>query len=528
MKLLAKLTFLLFFSVNIGYSQEPQRLEHLDSIINVINNSTKGLRFVLSDTGINSELSEVGTTFFMNKYVILSNKKRRHYTTTYNDSTKTFNNNLYCVNVDQEGNLSFPLLFSSALDSDKEEGSIAFTPNQKTIFYTQENTSKPGTFDLYKAELDLNSKDYWTNVQKVENLIPAGYSIETPTVSADGKKLFFASNMPGGFGGFDLYEVAINENGSLGNLKNLGSNINTKEDEKFPNTTKDNKYLFFSSKGHLNTGGFDVFKSSIVNNEYLPALNLGTSINTRKDDQAFILVDEDKGYISSEKAPGDFDILKFKINRYETPNKTYQVVEKETLTPLPNAKVVLKDEFGNIVSEAISNDKGEIKLPLNPISYNTILVNKEGYLPVETMFTSENILSNPIKLEQDKPVVTEDAIVIESIYFEFNKATITKESQLSLNKIVNVLNEYPEMRLDIGAHTDNKGSDKYNIVLSQKRAKSTVDYLTSKGISRDRLTYKGYGESKPLIDCGGKCTAEEDQKNRRVEFNIVKNTKNSI
>ena len=334
--------------------------------------------------------------------------------------------------------------------------------------------------------------------------------------------------MPGGFGGFDLYEVAINENGSLGNLKNLGSNINTKEDEKFPNTTKDNKYLFFSSKGHLNTGGFDVFKSSIVNNEYLPALNLGTSINTRKDDQAFILVDEDKGYISSEKAPGDFDILKFKINRYETPNKTYQVVEKETLTPLPNAKVVLKDEFGNIVSEAISNDKGEIKLPLNPISYNTILVNKEGYLPVETMFTSENILSNPIKLEQDKPVVTEDAIVIESIYFEFNKATITKESQLSLNKIVNVLNEYPEMKLDIGAHTDNKGSDKYNMVLSQKRAKSTVDYLTSKGISRDRLTYKGYGESKPLIDCGGKCTAEEDQKNRRVEFNIVKKTTNSI
>ena len=144
------------------------------------------------------------------------------------------------------------------------------------------------------------------------------------------------------------------------------------------------------------------------------------------------------------------------------------------------------------------------------------------------MFTSENILSNPIKLEQDKPVVTEDAIVIESIYFEFNKATITKESQLSLNKIVNVLNEYPEMKLDIGAHTDNKGSDKYNMVLSQKRAKSTVDYLTSKGISRDRLTYKGYGESKPLIDCGGKCTAEEDQKNRRVEFNIVKKTTNSI
>ncbi|WP_193702236.1 TolB-like translocation protein [Flavobacterium haoranii] len=107
------------------------------------------------------------------------------------------------------------MLLSSALDSEKEEGSIAFTPSQKTIFYTQEDTSNSGTFDLYKAELDLNSKDYWTNVQKVENIIPVGYSIETPTVSADGKKLFFASNMPGSFGGFDLYEVAINEKALL-------------------------------------------------------------------------------------------------------------------------------------------------------------------------------------------------------------------------------------------------------------------------------------------------------------------------
>lgn len=522
MKLTLKLVLGFTLLFNFGYSQEPQRLEHLDSILNIINTSTKGIRYNLSDSGINSELSEIGTTFFMNKYIILSNKKRRHYETTKNEKTNTFNNNMYCVNVDEEGNLSFPLLFSSALDSKNNEGSLTFSPNQKTIFYTQENPDNAEVFDLYKAELDLESKEYWTNIQKVD-IIPAGYSIETPTVSADGKKLIFASNMPGGIGAYDLYEVEIFEDGSVGPAKNLGPNINTTEDEKYPSLTKDGKHLYFSSKGHLNLGGFDVFRSSIVNNTYLPALNLGTTLNSRRDDQAFLLVEEDKGYISSDKSgSGNFDILKFEIKHLDKAKKTYQVVEKETLTALPNAKVIIKDEFGNVINETTTDNNGEIKVELIPISYNYITVEKEGYLPFNTNFTSENILKNPIKLEQDKPVVTEEAIVIENIFFDFNKASITAESQLSLNKIVNVLNEYPEMKLAIGAHTDNKGSDKYNLALSQRRAKSTVDYLVSKGIAKDRLTFKGYGESQPLFDCGADCTKEQDQKNRRVEFKIIK------
>ena len=522
MKLLLKLTIGLFLLQSFAYAQEPQRLERLDSIINIINSSTKGLRYNLSDSGINSELNEIGTTFFMNKYIILSNKKRRHYETTKNEKTNTFNNNMYCVNVDEEGNLSFPLLFSSALDSKNNEGSLTFSPNQKTIFYTQENPDNHEAFDLYKAELDINSKEYWTNIQKVD-IIPNGFSVETPTVSADGKKLIFASNMPGGLGGFDLYEAEIKADGTLGKAKNLGSNINTKEDEKFPTLTKDGKHLYFSSKGHLNMGGFDVFRSSFVDNSYLPALNLGTTLNSRRDDQAFLLVEENKGYISTDKSNGgNFDILKFEIKHLDKAIKTYQVVEQESLTPLSNAKVTIKDEFGKIISQQITNDKGEIKVEMNPISYNYITVEKDGYKPFLTDFTTENILSSPIKLEQDKPVITEDAIVIENIFFDFNKASITAESQLSLNKIVNVLNEFSEMKLAIGAHTDNKGSDKYNQALSQKRAQSTVEYLTSKGIKKERLTFKGYGESQPLFDCGGNCTSDEDQKNRRVEFKIIK------
>ena len=217
------------------------------------------------------------------------------------------------VDVKENGDLSFPLLFSSVIDSKDNEGSIAFSPDEKTIFYTQENVEKDGKLELYKATLDLTSDDYWTNKTKVE-LNTNGYSIETPCVSPDGKKLYFASNMPGGYGNYDIYEVTINDDNTYGNPVNLGPTINTSEDEKFPNITADNKHLYFSSKGHLNIGGYDIFRSSIVNNKYLQALNLGITLNSRRDDLAFVLVSEDKGYVSTDKSgAGNFDILKFEF-----------------------------------------------------------------------------------------------------------------------------------------------------------------------------------------------------------------------
>jgi outer membrane protein OmpA-like peptidoglycan-associated protein len=520
MNFTTKITLLsLFVSITL-FAQEPQRMDGKDSIINVISASTKGIRYVLNDTGINSELNEVGTSFFKNKYIIMSNKKRRHYETTVNEKTNTPNNNLYCVDVKENGDLSFPLLFSSVIDSKDNEGSIAFSPDEKTIFYTQENVEKDGKLELYKATLDLTSDDYWTNKTKVE-LNTNGYSIETPCVSPDGKKLYFASNMPGGYGNYDIYEVTINDDNTYGNPVNLGPTINTSEDEKFPNITADNKHLYFSSKGHLNIGGYDIFRSSIVNNKYLQALNLGITLNSRRDDLAFVLVSEDKGYVSTDKSgAGNFDILKFEIKHLEKSNPNFTIVEKLSQLPLPNAKVTIKNEFGDIVTQTTSDENGKIKMQLTPVSYNYITVEKEGYEPFSTNFTSENLLKNPIELAQSKPEITADAIVIENILFAFDKDVIKAESQLSLNKIIAVLNDYPEMSLTINAHTDSKGKDSYNLALSQRRAKSTVEYLISKGIAKERLTYKGYGETKPLNDCKN-CTPEQDQSNRRVEFKIT-------
>jgi outer membrane protein OmpA-like peptidoglycan-associated protein len=272
----------------------------------------------------------------------------------------------------------------------------------------------------------------------------------------------------------------------------------------------------------MNIGGYDVFRSSIVDGNYLEALNLGISLNSRRDDLAFVLVTPEKGYLSTDKShSGNFDILKFEVKQLEKSSPTYTIVEQLSQLPLPNAKIVIKNEFGDIVNETVSDENGKIKIPLNPISYNYITVEKEGYEPFTSRFTSENLISDPIQLKQKKAEITADAIVIENILFAFDKDLIKAESELSLNKIVEVLNQFPEMTLTINAHTDNKGSDKYNLALSQRRAKSTVTYLISKGISKERLTYKGYGESKPLNDCTN-CTPEQDQANRRVEFKINK------
>ena len=520
MKLNKILTLILLLGSFISFGQEPKHSEGAEAIVNAINKNTKGISFILSDTGINTELNEIGTTFFKNKYIILSNKKRRHADVTINPITNTPNNNLYCVDVKEDGNLSFPLLFSQALDSENDEGSIGFSSDQRTIFFTQENPNNKQLFTLHKATLNEKDAKKWTNITNL-NVVPEQYSAETPSVSPDGKKIYIASNIPGGFGGFDIYEATIAEDGTIGKLVNLGPNVNTADDEKYPFMSSDNKYLYFSSKGHLNLGGYDVFRSAYVDNSFLTAMNLGTDLNSRRDDVAFVMTSPSKGYISTDKKQsGNFDILKFEIKKQENLHFNYTIVEEVTKTALPNTKVIVTDEFGTKIAETNSDNSGKIKLSLEPLTTYKIEVSKDGY-ETKTQNIATGDTDKNIALTQKKAVITEDAIVIENIYFDFNKSTIKKESELSLNKIVEVLKNNTGMSISINAHTDSKGSDTYNQTLSESRAKSAYQYLIKKGIPENQLTYKGFGESELLEKCE-KCSAKQDQTNRRVEFKIVK------
>lgn len=481
-------------------------------------------KYLITPTGINSKLSDIGSTIFMNKYIMYSSRKTGAIGAGRDENTNNPYNALYCMNVDKNGSLSHPYFFASVLDGNGNEGGLAFSPDQKTVYYTKSEAENSKNFQLYKRIFDEECRCTWKQEEAVV-FNSVNYSIENPSVSPDGKKMYFSSNMPGGFGGFDLYVADINDKGMPVNPKNLGLQINTSADETFPYVSPTNRELYFSSNGHLGYGNQDVFMTRIKKDYYAEPVNLGKTINTNLDDVAFIFISKNKGFITSNRSSslGSYDIYKFDL-QLQPVVLSGIAFEKNSKIALPNTEIALLDEEGNVVEKTKTNENGGFKFEnVNPLDVYTIQAEKDGYnevkIPIQTK--AENTVSN-VELEQKKAVVTFNAIVIENIFFDFNKASVKTESTLSLNKIYEVLVANPDMKIIIKAHTDTRGSDKYNMILSEKRAQSALNYLIKKGIDADRISAKGYGETQPLSNCGNNCTEKQFDADRRVEFEIVR------
>ncbi|MFC7774387.1 OmpA family protein [Flavobacterium sp. GCM10027622] len=479
-------------------------------------------KYTIAPTGINSKLSEIGSTFFMNKYIMYSSRKTGAIGAGRDENTNNPYNTLYCMNIDKNGNLSHPYFFASVLDSKGNEGGLAFSPNEKTLYYTKSNEENSKNYKLFKRVFDEECRCTWIQESPVA-FNSDNYSIENPSVSPDGKKLYFSSNMPGGFGGYDIYVADIDEQGFPINPVNLGRNINTAQDEKFPYVAASNKELFFSSNGHQGYGNQDVFVAKIRKNEFSSPVNLGKTINSSADEVAFILANKTKGYFTSDRngGLGSYDIYRFDLQK--TPI-SLQGVAHENLSKiaLPNTELVLIDENGKEIEKQITDEQGNYQFNVEPLEVYSIVAKKEGYnnfeLPIIT--SAGNSFAN-VALHQKKAEVTKNAIIVEKVYFDYNQSTLKKESTLSLNKIYDVLIANPEMKITINAHTDTRGSEKYNLILSEKRATTALQYLIKKGIDSSRITSKGYGESLPLSNCKDKCTEQEFNADRRIEFLII-------
>jgi outer membrane protein OmpA-like peptidoglycan-associated protein len=398
------------------------------------------------------------------------------------------------------------------------------------VYYTRSAQDRSLEFKLYSALLEEGSQGHWYDHTFLDINKP-NVSIETPYVNHTGDKLYFSANFPDSMGGFDLYVSKINPDGTLGEPENLGSTINTEFDDKYPSTSLDDKYLYFSSKGHENIGGFDVFRSKISSTDgYQKPINLGNTLNTPYDEIAYFLAAKHKGYISSNRpnGRGRFDIYTA-TNEDIYQNIAGIVVDLKTQIKLPNTLLVLKDEDGKEIGRTLTSEKGTYSLDVLPFESYVITTQKDGFkeatVPFFTSKGSQTTYRKNIELLTTEPVITkvndEMQIVLENIYFDFNKYNVKEESTISLNKIIKVLEDNPEMKLIINAHTDNKGRESYNLSLSKKRAASAVNYLIKNGVSKNRLQSKGYGESKPLIDCKSNCSPEDLQANRRVEFVIL-------
>jgi outer membrane protein OmpA-like peptidoglycan-associated protein len=496
---------------------------------------------------INTEFSDYGVTELGNSILFSSPRKKSAFGNKVHSRNERNYLDLFQVSKDKINFRSEISDFSNHINSVYHESSTTFTSDGKTIYFTRNNYNK-GRFKtdqkgvnnlkIYKAEL-INNK--WVNTIELP-FCSSDYSVGHPSLSEDEKQLFFTSDMPGGIGETDIYVVAINNDGTYGNPKNLGSTINTEGREMFPFISKDNT-LYFSSDGHFGIGSLDIFASKIVNKKFEEPVNLKSPINSKLDDFSFSINPlTRKGFLSSnrEGGAGDDDIYAFEQLSKEKPciqTVTGVVRELKFKKRLPFANLLLKDALGNVVKDTIANEEGRFSFEL-PCNKKYVITGSKEYYQSDTK-NFETTTEVDLKLNLDLFLeITEDfgytannelMIKINNIYFNYDKWDIRLDAEIELDHIVDVMTKYPKIIVKSTSHTDARGRDSYNESLSQRRAESTVDYIIYKGIYSNRISGKGYGESRLTNNCVDndshtnrtKCTEEEHQANRRTSFIIV-------
>lgn len=523
-----------YFELFAKKTNDPRGDEFLNNpnyLQNIEENSGK---YTIGQLNINSESSDFTPAFLNNQIVFASARKEGALYDKIHNWTKQNFTDLYIVTKNSDGSFSAVENFSKEINTKFNESSPIFTKDGKTMYFTRNNFNngkkgkdeqKTMLLKIYKATFQNGN---WTNVTELP-FNNDNYQVAHPALSPNEKTLYFASDMPGGLGGSDLYKVSINDDGTFGNPENLGNVINTPGRESFPFVGPDNT-LYFASDGHLGLGGLDVFETKNINNTYSEPVNLGRPINSSMDDFGFIINDKNVGYLSSNREGGNgfddiytFTICSQKIHGIITDLKT-----KETL---PNAKVELYDEQMKKLFEVLSDDEGYYSFEAECNYKYTIRVSKEEYESNEKMVTTAKETGETkvdIALERtvfpiDQGTDLAKIFDISMIYFDLDKWNIRPDAAKDLQKIIEVMQQYPNMTVDIRSHTDSRQTHKYNELLSDRRAKSTLEFMVKNGIDRKRLTAKGYGETQLVNDCsdGVPCSEEEHQKNRRSEFIIV-------
>ncbi len=479
--------------------------------------------YTASSLPVSSDKSEFGAVMYGNDL---------YFTTARNTARKNYGWNeepfldIYTATLGDGGNFSEATPITE-LNSQYHDGPVTITKDGNTIYFSsdsfreklfekdKENKLKLGRNNLYTA---TKSGDKWGNIKPLP-FNSKEYSLSNPSISRDGKTLYFSSNMPGSLGGVDIWKVAVNGDGSFGAPENLGSKVNSEGNESFPFIADDNKTLYYSSAGKQGLGGLDVYKVDLSNGS--EAVNMGKPINSEKDDFAFTFNKEkNRGFFSTNRNGND-DI--FGATPICGVDVMTIVSNAKTGAILADAKVSILDSKKNVISTETTNSKGEVNFRVECDKDYTIQASKDGFegnsFPVGKSKGPEAKIE--AKLQPIDVIVTETEIILNPIYFEYDKSNITQEGAFELDKLVQVMKNNSNMVIFAKSHTDNRGSDVYNLSLSERRAKSTVQYVLSKGIEASRIEGKGFGKSELKVQCT-ECTEEQHAQNRRSEFMIVK------
>ncbi len=415
----------------------------------------------------------------------------------------------------------------SPLNTSDNEGAQSISANGKYMVYTVCNRAGViGRCDLYFSE---KKGDEWSHPRNMGTPINTASKETQPSFSADGRTIYFASDRPGGKGGLDIWMSSLNEDSTWQTPINLGDSVNTAGDEQSPFIHQDNKTLYFASDSHIGMGGFDLYIARRdEQGNYSQIRNLGYPINTPQDETGLIV--NAKGdiayYASNVEKENGMDIFQFELYPEARPDEVSymkgQVFDEKTRERLQAKFELYNLENGQLISQSYSDERTGEFLVCIPTNTNYMLnVERKGYLFYSDHFSLEGIFHVQEPFIKDIPlkrIESGQSVVLKNIFYETDSYELKSESRYELDKVVKFMKTNPNIKIEISGHTDNIGTASYNQTLSENRAKSVIQYLTSNGIISSRLSYKGYGFSLP-IDTNN--TPEGRANNRRTELKVV-------
>jgi len=498
-----------------------------------------GLQYTVSNLAVNSSKADFGTAFYGDKIVYASSRD------TVGKKTYSWNDQPYLVLYEAKrdtatGAFSKDKKFIAKGQTTYHNAAATFTPDLKTVYFSVNNVKKGNKLvDDEKGTNNIQIVKATIKGDKLENQVKLpfcsdDYSVGHPALTEDGKYMFFVSDMPGGYGETDIYYVEIYSDGTFGTPVNAGPEINTIGREMFPFIKGET--LYFSSDGHYGLGGLDVFSTVIGNDmKFSIPLNMERPINSNGDDFAFIIDDkESSGYLSSNRkgGKGDDDIYFFKKEKLCHYVVSGTVRNKKDGLPIAGASVSTGQKT-MLVGTATTDEDGKYTIAFPCGSKARMTASKEGYSSDEKEVEAGKVTGELKNVDfvlgkYEELVRIEDnveKIDINPIYFDFDQYYVTPQGAAELDKVVYVMQHFPDIIIKIESHTDSRGADDYNMRLSDDRAKSTFSYIIAKGIEPKRIeSVRGYGESRLRNKCSNdvECTEEEHQLNRRSDFIIVK------
>jgi len=465
---------------------------------------------------------------------------REKVTGTRSEITGTKKGDIWFASKDEKGNWQRPEPVEGELNTEMDEGVCSFSPDGSTMYLSRARR-EPNSHTTVEIYTSQRSDAKWSAPQKYEITADTLSAVGHPAVSPDGQWLYFSSNMPGGSGGYDLWRVNIQQR--IGSLENLGEWINTPGDEQFPYVRSDS-VIYFASNGHPGFGGLDLFRAELKPSGGWTVTNMGTPVNSAADDFGITFGEGESGFFSSNRgdARGYDNIYSFELPDLKITISGW-VLDKDE-EPVPNAIIRIVGDDGSNQKQPARPD-GSFSFPLQRgVSY-VMLAGAKGYLNARQQFVSDTAEEDAeygvdfILASIHKPVV------IENIFYDFDRATLRPESRTALDEMVQVLRDNPNVTIEMASHTDRHGTDEYNIGLSSRRARAVIDYLIEHGIAPDRLQSQGYGESRPktitkklarehpdfkegdvlteeyILALPEELQEEADQINRRTEFQVL-------